>query len=193
MMQIRDAKYNSDGSIDCEIEHPTLGWIPYTCFEADVIGDADHIYDQLLAGAAGPIAPYIPPVIADKTFAELKLEKLTKIDLLAKEKRDYIVRNYSAAEMASWPIKRDEALKWLSNPNYDIVNQLAPNLNVEAGYRQIAIDSLVTKVMEKAQQFSLLEAALAGYTGYLQDQVKAIPNGDLVAMTAFDTNIGWPI
>jgi len=35
-MQIREAKYNANGTIDCEIEHPDFGWIPFTASAVDV-------------------------------------------------------------------------------------------------------------------------------------------------------------
>lgn len=34
-MDIRGARYNEDGSIECEIDHPHFGWIPFTAREAD--------------------------------------------------------------------------------------------------------------------------------------------------------------
>ncbi len=191
---IRNPKYNAFGGIDCEINHTTLGWIPFAAHDNDPVGDSQVIWDSLIAGEAGPIAPYVPPAEPpEPTFEEKRTAKLKSVDILAKQKRDDIVQNYSAAEMASWPIKREEALKWIANPNYDIVAQLAPSLNTEASYRQVSLDALVTKVLEKANQFSLLEAAIAGYTGYLQDLIRAINIGDTVALDAIDVNAGWPV
>lgn len=34
-MEYRNAKYNAQGSIDCEINHPQLGWIPFTASRND--------------------------------------------------------------------------------------------------------------------------------------------------------------
>lgn len=34
-MQFRNAQYNSHGTIDCEANHPRLGWIPMTLSEND--------------------------------------------------------------------------------------------------------------------------------------------------------------
>lgn len=57
-MQIRNPIYTADGRVDCEIEHPNYGWIPYTAFEN--LGDAREksIYDAALK--AKP-APYVAP------------------------------------------------------------------------------------------------------------------------------------
>lgn len=35
MMQTRKPKKNKDGTIDCEINHPRLGWIPFTASKDD--------------------------------------------------------------------------------------------------------------------------------------------------------------
>lgn len=32
----RNARYNKQGNIDCEIEHPTYGWVPFTASPDDV-------------------------------------------------------------------------------------------------------------------------------------------------------------
>lgn len=33
---IRNAKLLPDGRYDCEIQHPSLGWIPFTASQVDV-------------------------------------------------------------------------------------------------------------------------------------------------------------
>ena len=65
-MNYRNAKYiNNRGWIDCEIEHPTYGWIPYTLDPADT--DMTINNDELLAAMslAGDVAPYVPPTQAE--------------------------------------------------------------------------------------------------------------------------------
>ena len=57
-MQIRNIRYNQHGTIDCEIEHPHFGWIPFTADPNDVEQHGRDIYAAALA--AGP-APYEPP------------------------------------------------------------------------------------------------------------------------------------
>ena len=61
-MNYRNAKYiNDSGWIDCEIEHPQFGWIPYTLNPDDT--DMTVNNDDLLAAMAkkGDVAAYIPP------------------------------------------------------------------------------------------------------------------------------------
>jgi hypothetical protein len=65
-MKYRNAKYiNEIGWIDCEIEHPQFGWIPYTLDPADT--DMTINNDELLAAmsAKGDVAAYVPPTQAE--------------------------------------------------------------------------------------------------------------------------------
>ena len=57
-MQIRNARYTADGAIDCEVEHPRHGWIPYTAREGD---PADWGAAMYAAALASNPAPYEPP------------------------------------------------------------------------------------------------------------------------------------
>ena len=66
MTNYRNAKYiNDSGWVDCEIEHETYGWVPYTLDPADT--DMTINNDDLLAAmtAAGDVAAYIPPTQAE--------------------------------------------------------------------------------------------------------------------------------
>ena len=60
-MNYRNANYISNGRIDCEIEHPVHGWVPYTVDPADT--DMTINNDALLAAMtlADDVAAYIPP------------------------------------------------------------------------------------------------------------------------------------
>jgi len=57
-MQIRNIRFNQYGTINCEIEHPQFGWLPFTASPDDVEQHGRDIYAAALA--AGP-APYEPP------------------------------------------------------------------------------------------------------------------------------------
>lgn len=46
-MEIRNAKYNVNGTIDCELEHPKLGWVPFTASKDDVEEHGRLIYNEL--------------------------------------------------------------------------------------------------------------------------------------------------
>lgn len=59
-MQIRNPKHNASGGIDCEIEHPSFGWIPFTASPSDAEELGRQIYAAALAGDFGEIAPAPP-------------------------------------------------------------------------------------------------------------------------------------
>lgn len=74
-MNYRNAKYiNDNGWIDCEIEHPVHGWIPYTLDPNDT--DMTVNNDELIAAMAeaGDVAAYVPP-----TQAELDTAKAAQV------------------------------------------------------------------------------------------------------------------
>lgn len=60
-MEVRNPIYTSFGGIDCEINHPVYGWIPYS------VGTDCEVFDQLKPLAAPYIAPQLPdPIIAER-------------------------------------------------------------------------------------------------------------------------------
>jgi hypothetical protein len=58
-MNYRNPIFNRFGTIDCEIEHPIYGWIPFTASPRDVEEHGRVIYEKILE--EGNIAPFIPP------------------------------------------------------------------------------------------------------------------------------------
>ncbi len=103
------------------------------------------------------------PLSLDEKKAELKAE----IDLIAKKWRDQSVANISPAEMASWPIKRAEAMLFRDG---GLVTD-APLLVSEAIARGVSLDALADKVLEKSVYFTQVEAEIAGTCGALSDAV----------------------
>ena len=74
-MNIRNPKYNTDNTIDREMEHPVYGWIPFTASPDDVEHHGRQIYAQ--AVAQGGIEPYEPPAVDPE--AE-RLQRIAEID-----------------------------------------------------------------------------------------------------------------
>ena len=62
-MEFRNPGYNVHGSIDCEINHPAFGWIPFTASVADPDPSTAHIYAAIMESEE-PIAPYAPPAVS---------------------------------------------------------------------------------------------------------------------------------
>lgn len=60
-MIMRNLRYNSLGSIDCEIDHQVFGWIPFTASASDSEPQGRQAYEAAIAGIYGAIAPYDAP------------------------------------------------------------------------------------------------------------------------------------
>jgi hypothetical protein len=60
-MKYRNAKYLKNGWIDCEIEHPRHGWIPFTCNPEDKSAtfDTKELFDRMVS--SNNVAAFIPP------------------------------------------------------------------------------------------------------------------------------------
>ena len=62
-MEYRNSKYLDGARIDCEINHPTFGWIPFTCDPTDTGAafDVVALYDAMAADPATAAYVYVPP------------------------------------------------------------------------------------------------------------------------------------
>lgn len=58
-MNYRNPVFSSPTTIDCEIEHPEYGWIPFTCDPTDsgALFDTAALFEEMKPHAA----PYVPP------------------------------------------------------------------------------------------------------------------------------------
>jgi hypothetical protein len=55
----RNPIFNNSGTIDCEIEHPEYGWIPFTASSNDCEEHGRELYHRIKKD--GNVSPYIPP------------------------------------------------------------------------------------------------------------------------------------
>ena len=55
-MQARNPRYTSTGDVDLEVEHPTLGWIPFTASPNDSEEHGRALYQAAVDGEFGEIA-----------------------------------------------------------------------------------------------------------------------------------------
>jgi len=127
---------------------------------------------------------------ADGTFSttprpveQLRAAKLAAIEAHAAGLRQAVVGQTSPAEMASWAIKRTEALALSSGGD-------APMLKAEAEARGVPLAALADKVLEKAALFASAEAAISGAAGRHADAVKRLDTAE--AIVDYDYLAGWP-
>jgi hypothetical protein len=109
-MKARNATYTSDGRIDCEIEHPQYGWIPFTADPDDPEKHGRDIFAALVA--SGDVRKYVAPK------GPTKAERLaTEREQIAAQRRaamtseaDPLFFEWQAGEAteAEWKAKRQE-------------------------------------------------------------------------------------
>ena len=139
-------------------------------------------------GATGPDIDAAVQQIDDAYPVATAADHVCKaIESLATTKRNLVIAPYSPGEMASWPIKRAEALAYQASAN----TADAPNLQAEANARGVSLSTLVGKVIADAQRFSAIEAAIAGTSGRHRDAVKALTSH--AQIMSYDYTTGWPL
>lgn len=56
-MEVRNPRYTPSGTIECEINHPKYGWIPFGAMPHDPEPYGQSIYQALVRGDHGEIEP----------------------------------------------------------------------------------------------------------------------------------------
>lgn len=71
-MNVRNVTENLAGSYDCEIEHPTHGWIPFTASSDDLEPLGQEIYQAIVAGGHGTPAGLGLQILKDAKKSEIE-------------------------------------------------------------------------------------------------------------------------
>ena len=111
-MNYRNPTYTADGRIDCEIEHPKFGWIPFTASPDDKEQHGRDLFAIMIE--AGDIAPYVapePPLISPQQVKDEAYRRIIAIcpewrqgnltaqaSILAEKGR----ANWTTEELAAW-------------------------------------------------------------------------------------------
>lgn len=72
-MDVRNLKFNESGAVDCEINHPNYGWIPFTASPDDAEKFGRDIYAAAVAGSYGDISEYVAPAMSVEQVQALRL------------------------------------------------------------------------------------------------------------------------
>lgn len=99
-MQFRNAKFNAAGTIDCEIEHPTYGWIPFTADPNDPLDYGRNVYASALA--SGPAA-----YVDGRTLEDLKAAKNAAINA-ARLRANQSHFTFAGKQIATDPLSRSD-------------------------------------------------------------------------------------
>lgn len=114
-MDYRNAKYiNNNGWIECEINHPEFGWIPYGLNPDDT--DMTINNDDLLAAmeVADDVAPYVPPTQAEldaelsEQLRDRRNSLLSVVDSLAGNALRWAT--LSSEQQSAWGVYRQALL-----------------------------------------------------------------------------------
>ena len=75
-MEFRNPVYNRHGTIDCEVNHPRLGWIAFTASPDDPEESGRDIY---AAAVEGEVGEYVEPESATPTSDDVNTERERRI------------------------------------------------------------------------------------------------------------------
>lgn len=132
-MNYRNAQRLANGMIDCEIEHETFGWVPFTCDPNDTGALFDVAALHATIDADPATAAYVPPTQAELDAAAAADVRAQRDSLLAAEV-DPVVSNplrwadLSAEQQAAWATYRRALLDVTAQSGFphDIVWPVAP-------------------------------------------------------------------
>lgn len=79
--------------VDCEINHPAFGWIPYTLNPADTDNTINNAELTAAMQAAGDVAAFVEPTPIVPTIEEVEATERKKRDALLKRGVDPLVSN----------------------------------------------------------------------------------------------------
>lgn len=71
-MTIRNLKFTATGAIDCEINHPEHGWIPFTASADDSEDYGCDLFARAIAGEYGEIPLYVEPEAVPLTLIQVQ-------------------------------------------------------------------------------------------------------------------------
>lgn len=111
-MQVRNLKYNYNGLVDMEIEHPVYGWIPFTASPDDTEEHGRELYAQAIAGTLGQIAAYVAPAL---TAADFTVAVQAHLDATARTRNyDSILSacTYATSSNATFAAEGLAAVAW---------------------------------------------------------------------------------
>ena len=82
-MEYRNARRTATIIVDCEINHPEYGWIPFSCHPGDTGAQFDvaELHSRMIADPA--TAPYIPPTQEELDVKAAKQVRKQRHRLLA--------------------------------------------------------------------------------------------------------------
>lgn len=100
-MNYRNAKRLADGRIDCEIEHETYGWIPFTCDPNDTGALFDVAALHATMDADPTTEAYVPPTQEELDAMAAEAVRAQRDTILATEVDPIVSNPLRWAELSS--------------------------------------------------------------------------------------------
>lgn len=112
-MNYRNPKFVAENTIDCELDHPEYGWIPFTCDPDDTgaMFDVKELFNRM-KDEAEPFVPPTPEEIEAAKAREVRAERNNKLQTEV----DPIVSNplrwasFTAEQQQAWIDYREALL-----------------------------------------------------------------------------------
>lgn len=104
--EFRNPRFTASGRIDCEINHPDYGWLPFTVDPSDEGAEFSVPALSQAIHAAGGIAPYAPPDAADLLAAERATMRCSRFQARAALHLAGLLDDTEAAVAAADPLVR---------------------------------------------------------------------------------------
>lgn len=134
---IRSPAYNASGGVDCEINHPDYGWIPFTASPDDPEDHGRVIYAAALA--MGP-APYVEPP-APLSPTPILTRRQLRLGLLANGITTAQVEAVSAAMPTE--VDREMAqIEWADASQYERAHPLVDQIGAAMSLTPEQIDAM---------------------------------------------------
>jgi len=114
-MEFRNAQHNAFGTIDCEINHPVYGWIPFTADPSDIEPLGRVVFNAASPLATAYVEPYTDPAVTlARERAAMACTPMQGILTLGEANWNTIL---AYRETASWQEKViiDSAQTWVRN------------------------------------------------------------------------------
>lgn len=143
-MQYRNPVFNARGTIDCEINHPTFGWIPFTVDPADTGARFDVAALDAQIRAAGGIAAYVPPSPAELLAAERAGMVCSRFQAKAALAAAGLLAAAETAVAAADPVAQ---LAWAEAVEFRRTSPTIVALSVAIGLTEAQVDDLFRAAM----------------------------------------------
>lgn len=158
-MEYRNPVFNSDGGIDCEINHPTYGWIPFTASPTDDVEMGRNLFKAIEAENNDPNSPVsVSAYVAPPKYPDLESARTAMVAFV-----DDFMKQITGAvpeyERASWPAKAEAARAYVAGTARQDQTDMIANEATTSGRTEAEVAAII---VQRADQYQEIIAHSAG-------------------------------